>query len=257
MVKVICHRSKEERNFLLNEVDVDDISTIKDLKFFCERKLPAKNVAHVGYIMKGRIKICLQTDKELSEYIHSKLCRGKSSLWLEGIMPSSSEQLVQDETEASPPRITRKKYTVTRLWMKNVSVFSVFLRSLKKNMTQHTLLHSIVYGLRRLNPGGHDSKEEPPRGTIFKVKSQASVHSSSSQAQVTCSTEASLNTTPLKNSTTASTGSASLTPKSAASLKSTYIQQIKDLHELLQIEAIDEKDYRGIRDQIIHKMNNL
>ena len=33
-VKFSCRRDKMERNFLLPEVDVDDIQTIKDLKFY-------------------------------------------------------------------------------------------------------------------------------------------------------------------------------------------------------------------------------
>ena len=47
----------------------------------------------------------------------------------------------------------------------------------------------------------------------------------------------------------------SLTPQKAASLKSTYIQQIKELHSLQEVGAIARDDFVKQRDVLLAQMN--
>ena len=45
-VKVSCRKDKIERNFLLPEMDIHDISTLKDLKFYLTHKLPIREIQY-------------------------------------------------------------------------------------------------------------------------------------------------------------------------------------------------------------------
>ena len=47
-VKESCRKDETERNFLLPEVNIHDISTLKDLKFYLTHKLPIRKKAVLG-----------------------------------------------------------------------------------------------------------------------------------------------------------------------------------------------------------------
>ena len=49
----------------------------------------------------------------------------------------------------------------------------------------------------------------------------------------------------------------SITPAKAAALKTTYINQIKDLHDLFESGAISEADYLKQQDIVLMQMANL
>ena len=76
-VKFSCRRDKMERNFLLPEVD--DIQTIKDLKFYLVHNLPIREIGSVGYLVKGRKKVWFHTDSELQKLIAGTLIKGKGA----------------------------------------------------------------------------------------------------------------------------------------------------------------------------------
>ena len=48
-----------------------------------------------------------------------------------------------------------------------------------------------------------------------------------------------------------------LTPKSAATLRSTYIKQIKELHELLDLDAITETQFKSQKEKVFMMMDSL
>ena len=88
IVKVSCRKSKEERNFILNDAEEENIATLKDLKFYYLRNLPVSEVVNVGCILKGRMKVPLKTNEKLKNLIVTTLQKGKGSLWCEGIILS-------------------------------------------------------------------------------------------------------------------------------------------------------------------------
>lgn len=82
--------------------------------------------------MKGRVKITLKTDKELSEFVHTKLRKGKGSLWLEGVMSNhsvlnvdSSDAKCNEDPHSPPPRRCERHLYL----MKNVLEFGKFLKN--------------------------------------------------------------------------------------------------------------------------------
>jgi len=56
MVNVSCRKGKVERNFILADVDIKDIHTLTDLRFYLAHQLPIRAVGSVGYVVKGRKK---------------------------------------------------------------------------------------------------------------------------------------------------------------------------------------------------------
>ena len=112
-VKFSCRRDKIERNFLLPEVDVDDIQTVKDLKFYLVHNLPIREIGSVGYLVKGRKKVWFHTDSELQKLIAGTLIKGKDVLWCDGTMQSAEkdDSMNSDEenADASPPTKKQRK----------------------------------------------------------------------------------------------------------------------------------------------------
>ena len=253
LVKVSCRRTKTEKNFLLNDVE-DDIATLRDLKLYCRRKLPIKEVVNVGYVMKGRLKICLKTDTELRDFLVTKLRKGKGSLWLECIITNESDS--EDECKVDKTfsiKTPSKKRTKTFMDERRERVQSLFTELQQKHGKTYSHPQYRLWAEAYVS-GGHNSTESPPRGSMFHVGTE--VHSAGSDTtQISCSAKASVTVSPLKRPDC--THGTSLTPRSAASLKSTYIKQIKELHELLEIKAISESDYKTQRDVIIQMMNEL
>ena len=102
-----------------------------------------------------------------------------------------------------------------------------------------------------IDSGGHSSKEEPPKGSIFK-RGTGNKHvkcTAAATAAITCS--------PTKEVVASANASSSLTPRSAAALKSIYIKQLKELHELLELHAISEHDFSKQRDHSLGMMGSL
>ena len=86
--------------------------------------------------------------------------------------------------------------------------------------------------------GSHSSTNEPPLGSMFKRQTTCKAHHCS------CSPRDQAHPS-------------SLTPKSAATLRSAYIKQIKELHELLDLDAISEADFKRQKEKILAMMDCL
>ena len=88
-MKVSCRKDKTERNFLLPEMNIHDISTLEDRKIYLAHKLPIREIGSVGCIVRGRKKVWFHTDSELQKLINGTLIKGKSALWCDGVMQST------------------------------------------------------------------------------------------------------------------------------------------------------------------------
>ena len=95
--------------------------------------------------------------------------------------------------------------------------------------------------------GAHTSTDSPLLGSMFRRQSTSK---GQSQSHCSCSATAiasvNLSSSPPWEDQ-AHGSSTSLTPKSAASLRSAYIKQIKELHELLDLDAISTADFQKQR----------
>ena len=105
--------------------------------------------------------------------------------------------------------------------------------------------------------GAHTSTDSPPLGSMFRRQSTSKGHS---RSHCSCSATA-IASVNLSSSTPredqAHGSSTSLTPKSAASLRSAYIKQIKELHDLLDLDAISTADFQKQKEKILAMMESL
>ena len=87
IVKESCKKDKTERNFLLPEVDIHDISTLKDLKFYLTHKLPIRKKAVLGTLLE-EARRCGFTPTVSFKSL-SILIKGKGALWCDCVMQST------------------------------------------------------------------------------------------------------------------------------------------------------------------------
>lgn len=258
MVKVSCRKSKQDKMFALSDVDVKDIESIRDLKFYLARKIPVRSISTVGYLVKGRKKVWLKDDGELQRLIHSTLVKGKGTLWCEGLTEVDRDEDSGDDKSMSVASPKRKK---TVMEERRAHVQDIFEELREQHGSEYSGPQYRLWA-EAIVSGSHDSRSNPPAGTMFKKQASSVVtgHSKVKFNGSKCSATATITTSSSSSpphASRSSPSSATLTPRSAAFLKLTYIKQIKELHELLAIDAITQEDYSRQKDLILHKMNNM
>ncbi len=92
-----------------------------------------------------------------------------------------------------------------------------------------------------MDTGRHRSMDSPPRGTFFKCQGRKGTKPSHSPPPTAQQSSAEI----------------TLTPGKTAQLRSTYIQQIKDLHSLVDIGAISNEHFVKQRDILLQQMDKL
>ena len=102
----------------------------------------------------------------------------------------------------------------------------------------------------------HQSLDNPPQGSLFKSQGKKS---KSSKSDPPCSTSDPSHSTSADSprSTADSSRGSDLTPQKATHLKSTYIQQIKELHSLQTVGAISNDDFIKQRDILLAQMSKM
>ena len=258
-VKVSCRKDKTERNFILPEVAIHDISTLKDLKFYLTHKLPIGEIGSVGYVVRGRKKVWFHTDSELQKLIKSTLIKGKGALWCDGVMQSTcnDDDVNPDEESASNISPAAKKTKVTAMDERRERVQRLFEELKAKHGSAFSGPQYRLWA-EAVASGSHASTEEPPFGSMFNrqttSKAQRRDHHCSYSA--TAIAAVSVSSSPPRDTQAQAQGT-NLTPKSAASLRSTYIKQIKELHGLLDLEAITETQFKSQKEKIFMMMDSL
>ena len=115
----------------------------------------------------------------------------------------------------------------------------------QKHATVYTVVQYRVWA-ETVEAGRHDSLDNPPNGSFFKAQGRKSSGKSSPTS------------TPEKASSPGCNSEQStLTPSKVAGLRSTYIQQIKELHDLMEIGAIDNVLFIRQRNVLLQQMDEL
>jgi hypothetical protein len=106
-----------------------------------------------------------------------------------------------------------------------------------KHGTTYTNIQYRVWA-ETLEAQNHSSTDNPPTGSFFKSQGRKS------------------NTTSISGTPGPSTSTA-LTPQKVAQLRSTYIQQIKELHDLETCGAITNDHFVKQRDLLLEQMTKI
>ena len=94
----------------------------------------------------------------------------------------------------------------------------------------------------------HDSMETPPLGTMFKKQASSVPCGQKMSATAIAS---------VVQDIPQSSCSHTLTPIQATGLKTNYIQQIKELYQLLEMGALDENDFATQKSKILRMMGDI
>ena len=253
-----CRKDKIEQNFILPDVDIKDISTLKDLKFYLARKLLIRAVGGVGYIVKERQKVCFPTDGELQKLIiiDSTLVKGMGALWCDCIMQSVGSDNDVNPAEENDKDISpaQKRQKVTTMDERRECVQNLFEELKEKHGSAYSGPQYRLWA-EAVASGSHTNTEEPPLGSMFRRQTTCKARH---QSHCSCSATAIASVNLISSAPHEHLAHSSiLTPKSAASLRSSYIKQIKELHELLDLYAISEEDPKRQKEKILAMMDSL
>ena len=252
-VKVINPDKKNEAKlFMLRDVNFYNLNTPKDLHAVIIGQLGRKAVAEgtdfeVGYYV-GNKRVWIRNQKDIHDVIHLLKTKDNHSvtLWCMGqsatpAVPSTGSKrprnatvLVSDsDSDEEPPekrqtsRSKQQKKKKSRQEEKLERVDDLIDELKEKHGTKYNAVQYRMWA-ETIDSGRHSSSEIPPRGSIFKSQGEKDADSGGS-----------------------------LTPSKVASLRSTYIQQIKDLHSLKEAGAISDDHFVKQRDVLLSNMDKL
>ena len=246
VVKVYSRSSKKECNFVLRDVPQLSVMSLKELKSYLVSNLRLDVITAMGYFFKGKKKIWIQTDEELRKLVETELSRGKSMLWCEtaDAAPKRYRAASIDKENSDEEELTNdEEVTCTQPRKRKKSLAEEKRERVQKLVDELKATHQAQYSgpqyrmwAEAIDVNQHDSMDVPPLGSMFKR--QATSIPCGRRVSATAHAVASVvhsASSPSCQGSSVMGNSHTLTPIRAAGLKSSYIQQIKDLHHLLEI----------------------
>ena len=175
-------------------------------------------------------------------------CMGKAeSQSMKRLKAAVSDSESEGETEVGESAKSKKKKVKkqSRYQEKTERIDDMVDQLKQKHATVYTVVQYRVWA-ETVEAGRHDSLDNPPNGSFFKAQGRKSSGKSSPTS------------TPEKASSPGCNSEQStLTPSKVAGLRSTYIQQIKELHDLMEIGAIDNVHFIRQRNVLLQQMDEL
>ena len=220
------------------------MASMERLKLYLESALPNVTLGDIGYYQK-RKKVWLQSQFDLQTVVKEQLSKGKGALWCSMAKPAVVEQHSEacdsEEVPDIPPTSSakRKKSLVEE---KRERVQGIFEDLKGLHQTKYTAPQYRLWA-EAIDIGQHVSRETPPLGTMFQRCGATPVWSSKNELSEAFTELAKSVSSAIGGKRTPPNQSPpkehrSITPAKAAALKTTYINQIKDLHDLFESGAI-------------------
>lgn len=142
----------------------------------------------------------------------------------------------ENESSAHAPAKAKGKKKRTRYEEKAERIDDIVDRLKSQHGKEYTIIQYRIWA-ETMENGQHSSYDHPPKGRFFKAEAKGTT------GIVSANMEAEKN---------------SLTPSKVATLRSTYIQQIKELlHGLLEVGAITNDHFVKQRDCLLRQMDEL
>ena len=246
-VKVLA--GKEEKTYILRNVCVAEVSSIELMKNFLGRTFELQDIQEFGYFIK-RKKVWLREDEELRTVVREHLGKGKGALWC----VEKHVDLEPTQTDETPVTSKRRKTTILEEKRERVEAIYQELRS--KHGGRYSGPQCRLWA-EAIDVGRHTSKEEPPLGTLFHNVTKSNNSAMSEVFVDLAKTVISVlkgNKSPPKQ---VASSPACITPVRAAGLRSTFIQHIKDLHNLYEAGALSQDEYETQKGVVLRQMGDL
>ena len=264
-VKVINPEKKSESKLLmLRNVDYNKLDSPRALKHlildqFGGEIVPGNLKFDVGYY-RGNKRVCLVSVDDMEDV--NKLLRSTDghevTLWCMGCTTKTTKQkgkrtwVVSDmdsanDSSSKSERPAKKSKKKSRYADKLERVDETIDTLKSKHGLMYTNIQYRVWA-EAIDSGNHDSFDSPPKGSFFKSQGRKSKSTTSTSGSHSTSTSIECQE---------SESTLSLTPQKAAQLKSTYIQQIKELHTLQELGAITGDHFIKQRDILLEQMTKM
>ena len=269
-IKVINpDKRSESRLFTLRNVDCDKLGSPMDLNktIFDQlgQNLVSKDLAFdVGYYRGNKRVNILGSDdmQDVRRLLRNKDSSGVSSctLWCMGLSAKKDADLgkrTRDQTDSESDtdsdsgtkRSKRKKKPAKKLrHEEKLERIDKIIDELKtKHGSEYTDIQYRVWA-ESFDTRYHQSLDSPPQGSIFKSQGRKSKSSTADRPRSTSDSPHPTGDPP---------HGMELTPQKAAHLKSTYIQQIKELYSLQTVGAISNENFIKQRDILLAQMSKM
>ena len=269
-IKVINpDKRSENRLFTLRNVDCDKLSSPIDLNKIIFDQLGQNLVSKdltfdIGYYRGNKRVNILGSDdmQDVRKLLRNKDSSGVSSctLWCMGLSAKKdvdSGKRTRDQTDSESdtdsdpgtrrPKRRKKSTKKSRHEEKLERIDNIIGKLKTKHGSEFTDIQYRVWA-ESFDTRYHQSLDTPPQGSLFKAQGRKSKSSKSDPPRSTPDSPPSAGDPP---------HDAELTPQKAAHLKSTYIQQIKELHSLQTVGAISNEDFIKQRDILLAQMSKM
>lgn len=262
-VKVINPDKKSESKLLmLRNVDSSKLDSPRELKRtifdqFGGEIVPSNLRFDVSYY-RGSKRVCLVSVNDMEDV--NKLLRSTDghevTLWCMGCTLEQKGNCTHATSDVDSNDSSSENECPAKKSKKKKSRYTEKLERVDETINTLKSKHGVVFTniqyrvwAEAIDIGNHDSFDSPPKGSFFKSQGRKSKSATASTAG-TQSTSTSTESEGTPESTL------SLTPQKAAQLKSTYIQQIKELHTL-QLGAITGDHFTKQRDILLEQMTKM
>lgn len=249
-VKVINPDKKSESKLLmLRNVDSSKLDSPCELKRmifdqFGGEIVPSNLRFDVGYY-RGNKRVCLVSVNDMEDV--NKLLRSTDghevTLWCMGCTTKQKGKRTHATSDVDSNDSSSVNERPAKKSKKKKSRYTEKLERVDETIDTLKSKHGVVFTniqyrvwAEAIDSGNHDSFDSPPKGSFFKSQGRKSKSTASTAGSQSTSTSTESESTP--------ESTLSLTPQKAAQLKSTYIQQIKELHyknweQLLEITLLN------------------
>ena len=252
-VKIINPDKKSEAKlYMLRDVDKENLGTLTDFKEmifeqFGEEVVNSELDFEMGFYRNNK-RVWVRSAADFNDYIKKAIRSSDNvTLWCMGVSEKrrrgkhkrdysdSNSECDSDDMHQRSRSKSKKKKTKHEEKLERVDELVDELKL--KHGTTYTNIQYRVWA-ETIDAQNHSSTDNPPTGSFFKSQGRKQSNPSTSG---TC--------TPGTSSP--------LTPQKVAQLRSTYIQQIKELHDLQTCGAITNDHFVKQRDLLLEQMTKI
>ncbi len=183
-------------------------------------------------------------------------CDGRQQKRAHQSSPGSDEDVPAGDVSKSK-RSKKTKSFASEEKQERVETLKTKLRG--KHGTAHTPIQYTLWA-EMIDVGTHSSIDEPPSVPMFQGKARHSKAKAGDNEMATVFTEMAksvINILAPTTKTSSSTSTGTMSPGKVAELRSKYLQQMRELHQLFEAGALTEKEFFDQKSPILDQLTHL
>ena len=229
-----------------------------------EKLLPATTDFDIGYFKpcRGSTKVYIKSDADLDTMYESYKDQQELNIWCIGDNQDDEESA---NTSANKKRKCDKDIQPSRRRCVREEVDEIFMELKEKYESKYTAQQLRLWA-NMLQVGTWKDRENPPQNPMFGYNGKTHAKTPSLTEALTSVAEGIARVlrppVPTGNQSPPTSSRAQLnemgvSPSKCATLRSQYIEQLKQLHQLLELTAISKDEYVQQKADILKKMQQL